>query len=243
LLDASVKSALERIGDTDLVLDVGGWAKPFARADWVLDLMPYETRGLYGSATGDDERFSVDTWVVGDICAAEPWPFDDDQFDFAICSHTLEDVRDPVRVCSELVRVAKAGYVEVPSRLEEQSWGVHGPWVGWSHHRWLVDGTGDGLEFVSKPGVLHGRPELHFPAGVAGVLAETERVVSRFWERSFEFSERIFHEAGELESYLGDLVAERGAELSARARAGDGRSWLRRELGGAYRGIMRVRSR
>src|SRR5204863_8798249 len=36
-------------------------------------------------------------------------------------------------------RVGKAGYIEVPSRLEEQTLGVHGPWVGWSHHRWLVD--------------------------------------------------------------------------------------------------------
>ena len=51
-------------------------------------------------------------------------------FDFAICSHTLEDVCDPVWVCEELARVAKAGYIEVPSRLEEQAWSFQGPWVG-----------------------------------------------------------------------------------------------------------------
>ena len=45
-----------------------------------------------------DERFTADTWVVQDICT--PWPFADGQFDFAVCSHTLEDVRDPVFVCN-----------------------------------------------------------------------------------------------------------------------------------------------
>src|SRR5690606_14263727 len=97
VLSASRDRILERLGDEDLVLDVGGWAKPFPRADWVIDLMPYETRGLYDydrEAARAEERFSAETWVCRDICAREPWPFEDDMFDFAICSHTLEDVRD-----------------------------------------------------------------------------------------------------------------------------------------------------
>ena len=46
---------------------------------------------------------------------------DDDQFDLAICVTTLEDIRDPIWACHELNRVARAGYVEVPSRLEDAS--------------------------------------------------------------------------------------------------------------------------
>ena len=46
MLQASVQRILERLGPDDLVLDVGGWGRPFTRADWVLDLMPYATRGL-----------------------------------------------------------------------------------------------------------------------------------------------------------------------------------------------------
>jgi ubiquinone/menaquinone biosynthesis C-methylase UbiE len=45
------------------------------------------------------EGFTRDTWVQRDICDHEPWPFEDRQFDFVVCSHTLEDVRDPVWVC------------------------------------------------------------------------------------------------------------------------------------------------
>lgn len=163
MLTASLERIERSLGCSDLVLDVGGWASPLPRADWVIDLMPYETRGLYGNApVAAGERFSAETWVERDICDRETWPFADNQFEFAICSHTLEDVRDPVWVCAELSRVAKAGYVETPSRLEEQSWGVTGPFVGWSHHHWLVEATAaGGLEFALKPHALHASPE-HF---------------------------------------------------------------------------------
>ena len=107
MLEESRERILDLLGEDDLVLDVGAWAHPFARADWVLDLQPYETRGLYGYDQGEkgNERFTEASWVVRDICDHEPWPFDDDQFDFIICSHTLEDIRDPVWVCQEIQRV------------------------------------------------------------------------------------------------------------------------------------------
>jgi hypothetical protein len=243
LLESSVQRTLERLDDRDLVLDVGGWAKPFPRADWVVDLMPYGTRGLYGGVAEGEERFSAETWVTHDICDSRPWPFEDGKFDFAICSHTLEDVRDPVRVCEELVRVARAGYVEVPSRLEEQSWGVHGPWVGWSHHRWLVDRVEGGLQFVFKPGVLQARSELHFPRGVADVLEADERVESLFWEGSFACSERIFIEPEELHSYLRGPVSDQLQELIARPSASADRSPFRRDLAGLWRRVIRIGSR
>src|SRR5438034_907021 len=170
MLPASARRISQRVGEDAQVLDVGGWANPFPRADWVIDLMPYETRGLYGAAPPGPERFDEGTWMRRDICDREPWPFEDDRFDFAICSQTLEDVRDPIWVCSELTRVARAGYAEVPSRLEEQCRGVNGPWVGWSHHHWLVDEVDGGLEFVLKPHMLHARDDLSFPPWVSTLL-------------------------------------------------------------------------
>ena len=210
MLSASRERILERLGDEDLVLDVGGWAKPFPRADWVIDLMPYETRGLYDydrEAARAEERFSAETWVCRDICAREPWPFEDDMFDFAICSHTLEDVRDPVWVCQELARVAKAGYIEVPSRLEEQTYGVQGPWVGWGHHHWLTEARDGRLEFVFKHHIVHGREEFHLPRSVWEAAPEEERVVAFWWEGTFEAVERVFLEPEELDAWLAELVA------------------------------------
>jgi len=49
VLERSTAQVLERLSGNDLVLDVGGWARPFARADWVIDLLPYDT-ALCGSA-------------------------------------------------------------------------------------------------------------------------------------------------------------------------------------------------
>src|SRR5437870_11794806 len=120
MFGGSAERILREVPADAVVLDIGAWGKPFTRADWVLDYMPYETRGLYGKDGEDPERFTADTWVIWDICDRRPFPFSDKQFDFVICSHTLEDIRDPVWVCSELNRIGKAGYIEVRSRLEEQ---------------------------------------------------------------------------------------------------------------------------
>ena len=152
-----------------------------------------------------------------DICDREPWPFADGQFDFAVCSHTLEDVRDPVWVCAELQRVARAGYVEVPSRLEEQSYGFQGPWVGWGHHHWLVDVRPGEIEFVFKHHVLHGRESDHFPAGFQQALSAEGRVQTLWWEGDLPAREHVFtaRPPGPMPT-LTDFVA---AELAKRPAA------------------------
>lgn len=219
MLEASARRILAQLGPDDLVLDVGGWAQPFARADWVLDLMPHETRGIYGyDRAAVDERFTADTWVQRDICDREPWPWPDGHFDFAICSHTLEDVRDPVWACSELSRVARAGYVEVPSRLEEQALGVHGPWAGWSHHHWLCDVADGGLEVVLKPPMVHFRESDHFPAGFHATLNPEQRVQCLWWEGEVECGERVFIDSRPLDAYLAGFVARHSPPAPRRAR-------------------------
>jgi hypothetical protein len=216
---ASLEQINAIVPEGALVLDVGGWASPMARADWVLDLMPYETRGLYGAVDPGSERFSAETWVVRDICDRGPWPFTDGQFDFAVCSHTLEDVRDPIWVCEELNRVARAGYVETPSRLEEQSRGVAGPFVGWSHHHWLVDETNEGLRFVLKPHMIHGRPEFTFSSEEAAQLTADERVLVHFWDGELAASERVFFDADQHDAYLAEPLLANRERLAERVRA------------------------
>jgi hypothetical protein len=210
MLEAHRDQLLRRVGPEALVLDVGGWASPLSRADWVIDLMPYATRGLYGHDP-DPERFSTATWVQRDICAREPWPFADRQFDFVVCSHTLEDIRDPLWVCAELARVGRAGYVEVPSRVQEQSWGFEGPWTGWSHHRWLceIDRDRAQVAFTFKYHLVHA-PELCFPAGFAERLTPEQRVDWLWWNGGFTAHERIHMDPDALVADLqGFLAAHR----------------------------------
>lgn len=198
---------MHQLADDDVVLDIGAWGKPFTRADWVLDRMPYETRGLYGRDGEEPERFTRERWIQRDMCDRAPFPFSEKSIDFVICSHTLEDIRDPVWVCSEMVRVAKAGYIETPSRLEEQSYGFQGPWVGWGHHHWMVEKIDGGLQFVFKHHVMHGRTSDQFPAGFQQQLTDEERVVTLFWEGGFTFKEQVFDSPEELDPYLSGFVA------------------------------------
>ena len=222
MLPAARERIERELPDEALVLDVGGWAVPYWRADWVLDLMPYETRGSYGyDGDRSKERVTPDTWVARDLCAREPWPFADGQFDFAICSHTLEDVRDPIFACAELLRVARAGYIEVPSRLWEQSYGVQGPWVGFGHHHWLidVDDAVKHLRFVFKPHVIHAPGPDHFPAGFVDTLDEEEKVAQLWWDASgFTFEEHVFYEPQDLHDWLRAPVQARGFTGSRRRR-------------------------
>jgi hypothetical protein len=170
MFNKNVEAILALLKPSDLVLDVGGWACPFNRANWVIDAQPYETRGFYEKLGGPksqgptEESYTKATWIERDICEKTPWPFSDKQFDFSICSQTLEDVRDPLYVCSELMRVSKRGYIEVPSRLYESSRGVEKvKIVGCAHHRWFVEIKGNHLQFTQKYHAIHGDKSLSFP--------------------------------------------------------------------------------
>jgi len=185
-----------------------------------MDRGSYDTRGFYERMGWQEpgqrppERFTEQTWIARDICERHPYPFDDRQIDFVICAHTLEDVRDPVWVCSEMSRVGKAGYIETPSRLEEQSWGVEGPFVGHSHHHWMVNLEESRIEFVFKQHGIESRPKNYFPAGFWTSLDEEERVARLWWEDTFSYGERFFSETdGWGFNYPAEFVSR---ELAAR---------------------------
>lgn len=191
------------------VLDVGGGRHPFNLATHVMDLKPYAEQGEHGALDASlERRFSADTWVVHDACAP-PWPFPDKYFDFAFCSHLLEDVRDPIAVAGELVRVAKAGYVEVPSRPREifakqRFFELHQmlgkmPEVGFPHHRWFVDIEGDALTFIAKDQRLYTDRRRYITRGDLGrKMTEAESGACLFWEGSFTAREAFIDDAGDM---------------------------------------------
>ena len=200
MLDANEPKVMERIGAGDLVLDIGGWARCFNRADFVLDLFPFETRGRcyqdamdLGPQGGVVEHFSAETWICRDMCDHTPWPFADKQFDYCVCSHTLEDIRDPLWVCREMIRVAKAGYIEVPSMAFELSRGREsGVPVGLSHHKWIVDVKRSTITFIPKLHFVHGERHLSLPASFGGALTPDRLVSWLFWDDAFTYGEGWF---------------------------------------------------
>jgi hypothetical protein len=213
MLELNAQKLAGELDPADQVLDVGGWACPFNRAQWILDAQPFETRGFYRtfggkpSQGGDQEWFTRDTWIQRDMCDRTPWPFSNRQFDFVICSHTLEDVRDPLWVCSEMIRVGKRGYIEVPSRAFESSLGMERPnQAGLSHHRWLIDIRGDEIAFLPKLHMIHSHWRFALPRSYGRSLSAESSVQWLWWKSEFTFHEVMHHGMEALEHELEEYV-------------------------------------
>ena len=207
MFEQNVALVLDRISSSDVVVDIGGWARPFNYATHVMDAQPYDTRGRYGTPQGGpQERFDASTWIQRDICSHEQYPFDDKTVDFVICSHTLEDVRDPIWVCSEMIRIAKRGYIEVPSRLAESCRGVEPGQVGWSHHRWLIEIADSDVTFLMKYHMIHSRKRYSLPASYLRNLSPSDRVQWLFWDEQFSYRERTIHGLGNIAEELERFV-------------------------------------
>lgn len=188
--------ALEELPTSCRILDAGGWFQPAPIATDVVDLMPYETRG--GCLRPDPlpaERFCRATWhQVNFLEPSLHLPFADHAFDFSICSQTIEDLSRPEPLLRELRRVSKAGCIECPSRLAEQTIGVRDRIMqnqGHPHHHWIVEATSTVLDLSAKQDSLAPpSPETQIP------LRRYERIVAAapgascttfLWHQSFEW--------------------------------------------------------
>ena len=186
----SLQTVLDRIQPTDRVLDLGAWNAVIPRADVVVDLI--RTRPAKSSIPETPERFDRSTWIRGDVHSLDLWrQFRDKEFDFVICSHFLEDIRDPLVVCEQMNRVAKAGYIECPSRFREcakiRKTDIYS---GYDHHRWILDVI-DG-DVVLTPKLAWGHAFDYLGDERRSLLYRWEvQFVALFWEGSFNFYERF----------------------------------------------------
>lgn len=113
------------IAEGDLVLDIGSGGWPFKRANHLADKFPEGTTHRFESMVQDDRPFfEVDI---------EHLPFEDKSYDFVFCSHVIEHLDNPGGAMRELMRVAKRGYIEVPTRLSDVMFNFTRLQ---NHHRW-----------------------------------------------------------------------------------------------------------
>lgn len=220
ILRSNLPEIYARARAAERVLDAGGGRHPLNLATHVLDLKPFNERDHHGALDPDNpRRFTAETWIVHDACAP-PWPFPDKFFDFSFCSHLLEDVRDPLAVCQELVRVSKAGYIETPSRAREifakaRFFDVRTalgrmPDVGFNHHRWFVEIDDNHVTFIAKDQrLLNDRRRFITRGDLGRKMREGESGASLFWEGGFTAAEAFIDDAGE------DLAAYRAQTLQA----------------------------
>lgn len=114
------------------LIDIGASHNPFNRAylTHTFDIMPTEIEGVHG--------------FVGNMNRYEDWqPIlnyvnEHGKFTFANCTHTLEDLANPMLVLEMLPRIAEQGFIAVPSKYNELQ-RREGHFRGTMHHRWIFN--------------------------------------------------------------------------------------------------------
>jgi len=193
MIDLFIANIIESIVPDDAsLIDVGGGRHPYARADYVIDRRSIDERVGRIATVGQERpaRFSSTTWIKQDFYEL-PWPFRDNQFDFSVCGHTLEDLRDPISVAKEIQRISKAGYISTPTRaLESCPFIENRPHLeygsaGFFHHRWFVEIENNALIF---------KPKTHFINSKKNLRIENygQHTLNFFWNGEFDVREESF---------------------------------------------------
>lgn len=143
-----------KINKTDRILEVGGSMKQHdnIQIDTLVDIIKPE-ESIYTPSKLKAKKF-----VRLDITQSK-LPFKDKEFDFCLCTHTIEDLTTPFLVLSEMSRVAKRGYIATPSMGKDMEFGsidmtnyLSGPvrFPGIGHHKWFYQNLDGVLKIIPK---------------------------------------------------------------------------------------------
>ena len=118
-------------------------------------------------------------------------PFKDSEFDFVYASHVIEHIDDVSFFISELKRISKQGYIELPSVLEDN---LVLSKNSSEDHKWMFK-----FDDVEKILLVEKKKELIEPFITHGVLFETLRknfrsslVLELHWENEINYEFRNF---------------------------------------------------
>lgn len=166
------------------ILEVGGSMKQHQdiQIDVLVDIIRPE-ESFYTPSTLKAKRF-----VRLDV-TREKLPFKDKEFDFCLCTHTLEDLLTPFLIIEEMSRVAKRGYMTTPSMGRDIVFGpidltnyrcgpIRVPGLG--HHKWL---------FQNKNGIMKIIPKnyaLLYSALFQFVGWDGEEEMQYYWEKEIK---------------------------------------------------------
>jgi len=131
----------KRLNNNFRVIDIGGSADGWSSSlcNIIVDIVP----------SADASKF-----VNVDICREAEWQKLLNivnvygKFDYAICTHTLEDIYNPFTSLEFLPKIAHRGIITMPSIYQELSRCENIDWLGYIHHRYIFDQTENGEMIV-----------------------------------------------------------------------------------------------
>lgn len=177
------KVFIRNIKKDDLVLDVGSGDKPFWRADVMVDKYLEDDQQRSTGAMVYDKR---KLFIEADV---ENLPFKNNAFDFVFCAHLLEHVLHPDRAIKELTRVARRGYIEVPSAIGDI-------FSSFPVHLWYCDYRDNVLIFQQKSNALSFHQEIvkNFGSKINRspilnylLVRYTSYYIRVFWKKSVDY--------------------------------------------------------
>lgn len=117
-----------------IILDVGGASGPWSIATHIADIQEGQS-------------------FVGDICRMDVWDkirkFSAN-WDLVLCTHTLEDIRDPGFVIDQINSICKTGFIAIPHKHSELGRIDSDYYVGYCHHRWVFTFQENKLRIAAK---------------------------------------------------------------------------------------------
>jgi len=129
-------------------------------------------------------------WFSGNINDYESWVqiFEyveqNGKFDFCNCSHTLEDIAYPEAALKYMPRVAKAGFVAVPSKYWELDRRLR--FRGGHHHRWIFDNDKNVLKLYPKINLIEYLTQ--YDAHGSMIIEHGKKELRMLWEDTIDFS-------------------------------------------------------
>ncbi len=175
------------IKPTDKILDVGGsmMQHEFIKIDTLVDFITPEESPYTPS------KLLAKNFVRLDILR-DKLPFKDNEFDFCLCTQTLEDLPFPFPIMDEMSRVAKRGYITTPSMGRDLVFSHFNltDWLtgsrrvpGYSHHKWMFYKDGNKVQVLPKNyGILYSS-NFHFVKWLG------DEEFQHYWENNIEYRE------------------------------------------------------
>ncbi len=191
---------------SDKILDVGGSMKQHSeiKIDTLVDILRPE-EAPYGKSKLTAKRF-----VRLDV-TKQKLPFKDKEFDFCLCTHTLEDLYNPFLIMGEMSRVSKRGYISTPSMGKDMEFSHYNltDWKtgarrvpGMAHHKWFFYDKKGVIQILPKNFPILYTPKFHFTKWIG------DKEFQYYWEKDIEYKQirdlNIHGLIKEYESYIID---------------------------------------
>lgn len=114
-------------------IDVGAslryWSYPECKI--IVDSHPVEYKDIV--------YFNVNIEEISDWSTVYDYVKANGKFDFSICSHTMEDIFNPIELANHLSKISKEGYIAIPSKFNEFRKLYNNKYRGNGHHKQFFD--------------------------------------------------------------------------------------------------------